>query len=350
MKPLFFCILIFSFISVQAQKYSSNQEQEKNYYAANKLVYVIYSIEYKEGKKKIEEFIRIKNFTIINQNETKDSYHYELKAHEKEIAAIDSFCNILGYVSSKNLNSYNNETKLFETKLELERLEIKKSEYEKMLIKIDSVKSTTYYQHWEKIRDIETEIYNTKKKIGQLESVKYIYEVTIDLNDEQTSPTSSKVNFVKMPGAEYVNLFTENAKDGISYENYQGISMKFLFTKGKSYFSAGALKAINPSKEDSLAIEEMFGFTFGQDWYSRHLGRGYRRFFNLYIGYQIGISVAYNRDSIKWIPFICPGTGVELFKNKFLLIDTDLSYFLPVSTENRNLRGWKVGASFNFTF
>ena len=317
---------------------------------ANKLVYVIYSVEYREGKKKIEDYIKTKNFTIMNQNETKDSYHYELRAQEKETAAIDSFCNTLGYVSSKNLNSFNNEVKLFETKLELERLEIKKMEYEKMLIKIDSVKSNTYYQHWEKIRGIETEIYDTKKKIGQLESVKYIYEVIIDLNDEQTSPNSSKVNFVKMPGVEYSQLFTENAKSDVSYESYQGISMKFLFTRGKSYFTAGALRAMNPDKNDSLAIEEIFGFTFGQDWYGRHLGRGNRRFFNLYIGYQVGISVAYNRDSIKWIPFICPGTGVELFKNKFLLIDSNLSYFLPVSTENRNLRGWKVGASFNFTF
>ena len=33
-----------------------------------------------------------------------------------------------------------------------------------MQIKIDYVKSTKYYEHWEKTRNIETEIYEMKKK------------------------------------------------------------------------------------------------------------------------------------------------------------------------------------------
>jgi len=349
MKKSLLFLALFSVSTAQAQKYS-NETDDKYFPSANKLKYTIYSVEYKEGKKKIDVFIKKKNFTIINQNETKNSHHYEFNATEQEIAVIDSFCNTLGYVSSKNLNSYNNETKLSETKLEFERLENKKNEYEKMLVRIDSVKSDKYYQHWEKIRDIEAEIYNAKKKIGQLESVKNVYSVSINMNDDQSSPTSSKVNFVHMPGAEYVYLFTESPKPGLSYDTYQGFFLKYLFTKGKSYFSLGALKANNTSITDSLAYDEIFSFVFGQDWYSRHFGRGTNRFFNLYIGYQTGFSIAYNKTISKGIPFISPSTGIELFKNKYFLFDTNINYYLPISEENRNMRGWRVGGSLNFTF
>jgi len=332
-----------------SQKYSSYQD-DKYFPTANELKFTIYSVEYKEGKKKIEEFIRKNNFTITNQNETKYSHHYEFTVRSAESAAIDSFCNTLGYVSNKDLNSYNNESRLLEAKLELERLNNKKAEYEKMLIRIDSVKSDKYYQHWEKIREIDTEIYNTRKKVNQLEVVRNIYAVSINMNDEQTSPGSSAINFVHMPGAEYVYLITENPKAGMSYSAYQGIFLKYLFTKGKSYVSLGALKAIEPVKTDTTSFDEMFFFTFGQDWYSRYLGRGTNKFFNLYIGYQVGFFIADNKHKIRGIPYASPSTGIELFKNKYFLIDANFNYFLPISEENRNMRGWRLGGSINFTF
>ncbi|MES2587730.1 MAG: hypothetical protein V4622_02050 [Bacteroidota bacterium] len=348
MKKIALLFALLSTFSLEAQ-YSAETGLNATP-STNQLKYTIYSVEYMEGKKKIDIFIKQKNYTIINQNETKNSHHYEFKVTEQEVALIDSFCNTLGYVSNKNLNSYNNEAKLYETKLELERLKNKKLEYEKMLIKIDSVKSDKYYQHWEKTREIETEIYNAMKKIGQLESVQKVYSVSIDMNDEQSSPTNSKVNFVHMPGVEYAYLFVENPMEGISYSSYQGVFLKYLFTKGKSYFSLGALKANEVSKTDSIAYDEIFTFTFGQDWYSRHLGRGSNKFCNLYIGYQTGVSLAYNNNSSKTIPFISPSTGIELFKNKFLLFDTNVNYYLPLSDLNRNLRGWRVAASLNFSF
>jgi hypothetical protein len=348
MKQLLTFLTLFSISAAYAQKYSN--DNDKYYPSANEMKYTIYSVEYKEGKNKIDAFLQKNNYTITNQNETKNSHHYEFKVNEDKIASIDSFCNTLGYVSNKNLNSYNNQTKLSETLLELERLENKKAEYEKMLIRIDSVKSDKYYQHWEKIRDIDAEIYAAKKKIGQFETIKNLYSVSIDMNDEQSSPSSSKINFVHMPGAEYVYMFVENPKANLSYATYQGIYLKYLFTRGKSYCSLGALKADKPSKTDSLAYDEIFTFAFGQDFYSRHLGRGNNKFFNLYIGYQAGYSLAYNSKITKGIPFASPSTGIELFKNKYLLIDTNVNYYLPMTEENRNLRGWRVGGSVNFTF
>ncbi len=350
MKKIFFLIGVLSLTALKAQKYNAYNNHNADFPSANVLKYSIYSVEYKIGKTKIEDYIKTKGYTVINQNETKDSHHYEFSVNDTEITAIDSFCATLGYLSNKNLNSYNNEAKLVETRVEIERLGNKKNEYEKMLIKIDSVKSEKYYQHWEKIRDIETEIYEAKKQINKLESVKNMYTVSIDMNDDQSSPSSSKINYVHMPGAEYVYQFTENPKQGVSYAAYSGVYLKYLFTKGKSYFSLGDLKAINPVKTDSSAIDEIFTFTFGQDWYSRHLGRGNNKFCNLYIGYQAGYSIMYSSRATKGIPFASPSTGIELFKNKYLLFDTNVNYYLPISSDNRNLRGWRLGASLNFTF
>lgn len=349
MKKIILIYILFVFNNAFSQKGYTNRLTE-DFPSSNVLKYQIYSAEYNEGKQRIIEFMQKNKLSITNQNETKNSHYFEFTINDKMVQSLDSFCNTLGYISSKNLYSYNNEIKLAETRLELERLETKKEDYEKMQNKIDSVGSNRYYQHWEKTREIDSEIFSTKKKITQLESVKNLYTVSIDLNDEQSSPSNSKVNFVHMPGLEYVSLFTENPKTGVSYASYQGVFLKYLFTKGKSYFSLGALKA-NPSlKRDSLAFSEIFVFTFGQDWYSRHLGRGTNKFLNLYIGYQTGYSIAYNNNKSVGLPFACPETGIELFKNKYLLIDVNVNYFLPISNLNRDMRAWRAGTSINFTF
>ncbi|HEY4800145.1 MAG TPA: hypothetical protein VII99_13780 [Bacteroidia bacterium] len=350
MKKFFLFLRIVSTSALFSQNYASYPKQVSTDILTNEFEFNIYSVEYKDAKMKMDNFIQKNKFEIVKQEETKFSHYYEIDANTSKLSAIDSFVQTLGYISSKELKSFNNQAKLEETKLELEHLNTKKKEYEKMLQRMDSVKSDKYYQHWEKIRDIESEIYSTKKQIKELESVSDVCRVKIRINDDQTSPTNSAVSFVHMPGAEYSYLFIENPKSGISYDNYQGVNLKYLFTKGKSYFSLGALKAMNASGKDSTSYNELFNFAFGQDWYSRFLGRGTRKFFNLYVGYQVGVSLAHNLKYTQTIPFASPSTGIELFKNKYFLIDSNVHYYLPVSNENQNLRGWRVSASINFVF
>lgn len=287
---------------------------------------------------------------MLNQNENQSNFHYEFRINASELEKIDSVCNSLGYISGKTLSSFNNSARLEENQLELSRLEEKKDAYDKMLIKIDSVKSEKYYQHWEKIREIESQIYNTKRAIAQFAEVQDIYSIYLDLNEERAAASSSRINFVHMPGVEYVHLITENPKSGVSSASYQGVFLKYLFTSGKSYFSLGALKPSPGLAKDSTTYDDIFTFAFGQDWYSRHLGRGGKKFMNLYIGYQAGLSLAYSQTSSIKLPYLSPTTGVELFKNKFLLVDVNCGYYLPISDLNRDLRGWRLGGSVNFSF
>lgn len=330
------------------------QTQADNYIYLNEQAYTIYSGDYKEAKVRAENFIQKKNYTLITQEETKTSHYYEFNIPTREIHMIDSLVSTLGYVSNKQLTSYNNEDKLDAARIDLATLENKKKAYEAMLVKMDSVKSAKYYEHWEKIRAIETDIAWEQKKIAQLEKISPLYRVKLRINDEQVNPTNTRVSFVNMPGLQYTALFIEDPKAGKSYPVYQGVFLKYLFTKGKSYFSLGVLKSLSTSSSDSLANKtsnQIFNLTFGQDFYSKRFGRGNNRWMNLYVSYQVGASMYFNTKSAVTIPFANPGFGIEIFKNKNILVDSNVYYFLPLSDDfNRNMRGWMPSLSFNFVF
>ena len=111
---------------------------------------------------------------------------------------------------------------------------------------------------------------------------------------------------------------------------------------------------MNGNKSDTLASKasnEIFNLAFGQDFYSKRFGRGNNRWMNLYVSYQVGASMYFNAKSAVTIPFANPGFGVEIFKNKNILVDSNVYYFLPLSDDfNRNMRGWLPSLSFNFVF
>lgn len=347
---LILCSWLFQ-ISLAQSNYNKKSGYDPQMIQANQLKYEVYSMEFNRSKDQLVLFVKQKQFYVVNQNETKRTFTMEVKIKESQIALLDSFVQKQGYVTAKNLNSFNNSSRLEEEKLELERLEQRKKEYEKMLVKIDSVKSLKYYEHWEKIREIENQIFDIKGNINKLNAVKDVYTVLWTLRDEQSSPDDeASVNFVHMPGVEYVRLFTQNPTAGLSSQYYEGFNLKYLFTKGRSYFSLGALKAVNPKKADSLAYSEMFTLTFGQDWYSRHFGRGKHRFFNLFIGYQVGYAFGYRNSVSRGIPFTAPAVGIEIVKTRYFLWDVNGSYFLPLNNLNQGLRGFKLGTAINVSF
>jgi hypothetical protein len=69
----------------------------------------------------------------------------------------------------------------------------------------------------------------------------------------------------------------------------------------------------------------------------------------MYTTYTIGGLLASNESRKLFTPYIAPGVGVELFKNKYVLIDTKASYFVPFK-DVRHMRGLSLSASFNFVF
>lgn len=112
----------------------------------------------------------------------------------------------------------------------------------------------------------------------------------------------------------------------------------------------GSYKSVNEDKSDRNAFSEMFMLGFGQDFYSRHLGRGNRKFLNLYSGYSVGDVYCTGTDSKLNTVYLAPSIGLELFKNKYFLVDTKVNYFIPITANNRNMRGLSYNLSLNFVF
>lgn len=333
-----------------AQSYSKYKGDEPRYVSATEWEYDVYTSDFNPARKRFELWLNQKSYTIIKQDETKFTHTFHFSIPKADAKMVDSVISSMGYISSKELHSYNQDKQKTEAQLQLEYLEKKKAEYEKMQVKIDSVKSAKYYEHWEKTREIDAEIYEAKRRIKMIEAVDDLYTIKVVIRDETTSPSYTRVNFVHMPGVEYTYLMIEQPKQGLSHEVYQGINLKYLFTRGKSFFEMGAYKAAKDSiRADSVAYQELFMFEFGQDFYSRHFGRGSRKFFNLYIGYKTGLAIGSTDTRTTWIPTISPNIGVELFKNKYICLDTRANYFLPL-VDNRHLRGWAFSGAFNFVF
>ena len=55
-----------------------------------------------------------------------------------------------------------------------------------------------------------------------------------------------------MPGFEYSVFMPENPKAGISATCYNGYMLKYFFTRGKSYVTVGAFKAVDVPSSDLL--------------------------------------------------------------------------------------------------
>lgn len=297
----------------------------------------------------LEQYINKNEYFLVSKWAEENTHTLEFYISQKNIDGIDSVLKSLGYIKSKNLESINDQSKKSDLEFELNYLKGKKNEYEKMLSKIDSIKSEKYYSHWLDIRDIDAKIFDVQKKILQLEKLNSNLDCIITLTKEHTTPDES-ISFINMPGIEYNYLKIESPKSNLSYNVYQGVLLKYLFTKGKSYFNLGAFKALKPiNSKDTLAYDELFVLSFGQDFYTKHFGRGKNKFLNLYVGYNVGGMIASNPNKNKVIPFLSPIIGTELIKTKYILLDFKTAYFLPLK-DNRNMRGLSLSCSFNFVF
>ena len=315
------------------------------------LNYDVSTPNFDQAKKELDAYIAGHKLTIVTVKASKDYAQYILSVNPEELFMVDTLMKQMGYISSKDFESSQVTDMLAQAKLELSYLEAKKSDYQKMQNKIDSVNSNRYYDHWNKSREIDEDIYKTQKKIQELNANNSKSLLKIRLNDDASTPTTTKVSFVNMPGVQYNYLIIENPQAGTSYHAYQGATLKYMFTKGKSYFEVGAYKAIKSDEEqkDTSAYDELFNLSFGQDFYTSHFGRGGRRFLNLYVSYSAGCMFASSAKTNNAIAYLSPGVGLELFKNRYMIIDTKGNYFLPF-TDNRVLRGWNLSASFNFVF
>jgi hypothetical protein len=306
------------------------------------------AIDYNSSKSAFKNFIAENGVVINAQDESKTSINATFDLTTEVYNKLRLQLNNWGYISNDDINTTGYPLELEEIDLEIEFLTQKKSSFEQILQQHE-MKSAQYESLWREKQGLEDRIFNLKKRKSALEKNALPYRVSLTIMEEMTSPQESKVTFVNMPGAEYSYLKIENPNDTVSSAYYQGYFLKYLFTKGKSYASVGVYQSTQKPAGDSTIFSELFVMNFGQDFYSRHFGRGGNKFGNLYSGYTVGYIAASNEVRSQDIFYLSPSIGLELFKNKYILWDTKVNYLIPFNYQ-RNLRGFGFNTSINFVF
>lgn len=308
----------------------------------------IYVSDIETSIQKVETFLKDNNIVIQSKTESKTTLNLTISLTPEQFEKYQNIRPELGYLSYDKISSENNSTNVSEINLELKYLKQKRESYIEFINRVDA-NSDKYLTLWNEQKQIEEKIFNKEKELLIQKNGQGQYKLTLSINQESTSPEYSGIEFVNMPGIEYSFLSIESPQAGISASSYQGYFLKYLFTRGKTFATIGVYKGSEIALNDSTAYSEMFTFGFGQDFYSRHLGRGARKFLNLYSGYTVGALLATGISSEETNFYIQPSIGIELFKTRYLLWDSKINYFVPF-IDNKNLRGVSFNTSLNFVF
>ena len=343
LKTFFLCIITFAILSCGAFAQNS---ADSTYIDAS---VETYTPNFEKVSPTFEQFLEQNSLSIERKTKNYYEVRYTLVMSKAQFAEFKN-----------KLNEWNCQTiTLSETTRYIpQEKNAKKTKINDLQTKINDRNESMLSADFEARRDLlqdriaedKAKIRECENEIRELDSKNGTVVLGITLMREPTTPSETqKIKFVNMPGFEYSIFVPENPKTGISAECYNGYMLKYLFTKGKSYVTVGAFKAVDVPQNDSLMYSDIFNFSFGQDFYSRHLGRGGRKFLNLYSGYNVGyLGYTGEKSSLKNV-YVSPAIGIEVFKNNFMLFDTKMTYILPFS-ENLNLRGLQFAAALNFVF
>ena len=294
------------------------------------------------SKQKVLEFISSHNVKLVSQNETERQIRIVLYMPQADFMSLSSMLPQLGFVSNKDITTSSNYERLKKISLEKEYI-IQQNEAFNTELKSMTSKDERYYNYWKEIRDNEKKIFDLNAELQTL-SEKSGYKANIVIYDDVTDLTSD-ISWVNMPGASYDMLWVESPLAGTSSSVYRGAHLKYLFTRGKTYATLGTFKS---QTNDSTQIRELFTVGFGQDFYTKHFGRGKNKWFNLYSGYEVGAAYCTSDKDSRVMMTGQVFTGLEIFKNKYFLLDNKIGYFVPFSNLNRNLRGLVYSVSINF--
>ena len=327
---------------------SANSEQS---YESQKNLTVAVT-RYAAARASLTGFIRARAVRVQKQEETPEQLIAEFSLPARDLPRLDSLTAAVGYVLENNLNTRDLEPRL----LELQATEQSEKNQLALLEQqpADAKSNPENRTDGQRQREDHTErLGRVRQQLQAIAAHKGQALVTLRLYDEVSFPTGNRrISFVNMPGVEYGYLRLDNPKVGLTSRSYQGYSLKYLVTRGKSYVNLGVYKPMERNDGSEEFVNELFLVNFGQDFYPRNFGRGRRRYLNLYTSYQVGGFIL-NRNSDErneFIPNINQGLGVELLTTRHVLLDTKASYFVPLHARSRDLRGVLAQASFNFVF
>lgn len=344
-KRIEFLLLVGFMLTTFGYSFAQERSTSKNL--------TVYVTKLQASADKLNLFLALNEATIYRTDYNTNRYFLQFSIPINRLGALDSLAAKMGYITQNSFNSQNLTEKIANLEKRNKQLEAENLLLQKQL-KDTSLPDYSINDIKRRLSNNNQTLTNNESNLNQLRqnSLESSCYVEFTLNDELSTPNNTRISFVNMPGVEYGYLSIENPKVGVSAKAYQGASVKYMFTRGKSYFNLGVYRAVQNNAADSNAFRELFLVNFGQDFYPKNFGRGKRKFLNLYTGYQLGGFVANSNNdrNSKFTYNANLSIGLELLKTKHVLIDNKVSYFLPLSDLNRNLRGLLYQASFNFVF
>ncbi|ORC29917.1 hypothetical protein B4O97_18575 [Marispirochaeta aestuarii] len=335
-----------------------SQQNDYNEYFAKKAQLHILVNDIDLANKRINGIISELSLKVdaINIDNQRLVSEYTLVTDKEKLDSLIQRFENLGSIDLKNIETRNNINDLEANAFEVEYLESRKLKYQQALEQVDpEADSETYRSLWNEIRETEEQLYQKRKTEMELRDdvqnstlVFKVSEKTVQyLNDQGDFP-----DFINMPGLETFLYVIENPEKEISADIYAGGALRYMFTMGKSFFTVGILKPLRGRDRDIQGqANDIVTYSIGKDFYPRYLGQGKRTYFNPYSGFQLGGMVLTSEEEITHFFTAEPHLGLEIFKNKYIIVDFRLGYLFPLDEEKvKVMRGLTNNFSVNIVF
>ena len=286
-------------------------------------------------------------------NNSKKVNEYELYSNKAVFENVISDIEKLGNIELKKVESFNYETSESSSNYDLEYLLEQKKIIGKEISEADR-KSDIYKELFNRERELDKQIYDKNKEIISLnEKIRYsvirlkFYEKTVQDLDAK----DDFIVFINMPGVETKYFHLENSDTPEMENNYFGGSLRYMFTKGRSYILIGIMKPLVEKSSGDEIVNDIVTYSFGKDFYPRYFGQGKNTFFNPFSGFEIGGIVLTSDTAIEHMFMIEPHIGLEIFKNQFVIVDTRIGYNFPLDEKKiKSHRGFTHNISVNIVF
>jgi hypothetical protein len=277
---------------------------------------------------------RVVSENVQGSGKSASSAAMELRVPPAQATSIAAWIETLGKITSKRMLASDVSKKLFDYELALENLKLTMERLQKLATQSGPVAD---------LLTIEKEMTRVR---GEIEAIKGEQRWLVD-RVELATITLSLTRSGEQPDDEY-------APEARIYPGPQ-LAMLTLFDPGmreRTRLGGGAtVRAgryatfeldVFPRGDggDSRAVIA----TFGSALYSSYLRNGHRRYFNPYVGGRVGYGYLSGNGS----PLIAGELGVELFKHKYLLVDTSLRVVAFVRTEAEAALHATLGVSVPF--
>jgi len=306
----------------------------------------------------VNDIINSYNLTIDNMNNNSQSKinRYTFLTKEDQFNTILKELTKTGDVTLNQIKTINNYFNLQSNNYDLEYLNSQKQSYKQELAR-PLIKENTeyYYSLWESERDFDEKIYQSNlSRINLLNEIEY-YRIELEVSEKTAQYFDEEdefIDFVNMPGIESSLFIVENPDENVSAGSYMGASLRYMFTKGKTFFTLGILKPYADYNDNvTTQANDIFTYGLGKDFYPRYLGQGRRTWFNPYSGFLVGGMIITSDDEIYHMFTAEPHIGIEVFKNQYVIFDTRIGYTIPLDKEKiKIMRGFTQNITFNIVF